>query len=179
MKYLSIFTADEPFDFLEEKKQSKCANTILALHCFLYKKGLNSRKALVHELHFRGIRNGQCSTIMKYMVKGASDADVSRGQEAGRHEWIGAESKFGSVRSRNLAIRFKSGSESNHYSCCFCMYCCCCCPINMQGMGNQNQAISAQQCPAYASLKSQPYRLSFFLSPSDRTFVKFTFDLVA
>jgi hypothetical protein len=47
----------------------------------------------------------------------------------------------------------------------------------MQGMGNQNQALSAQ-CPAYAFDLSQEL-LFFLISLSDRTFVKFTFDLVA
>lgn len=128
---------------------------------------------LIQEPHFRGIRNGQCSTIMKLYSEKKCFFRTERiffpasllnsASDARRPSFVLEESVY------------RSGSESVHYSCCFCTHCCC--PISMQGMGKQNQALS-DQCPAYAFDLSQEL-LFFLISLSDRTFVKFTFDLVA
>lgn len=114
------------------------------------KRELNSRTTLIQEPHFRGIRNGQCSTIMKLYsekkcflgLKGFFFVGslLNSASDARRPSFVLEESVY------------RSGSESVHYSCCFCTHCCC--PISMQGMGKQNQAISAQ-CPAYASISQE------------------------
>lgn len=128
------------FFFVKKKERAKFKNT-----------------TLIQEPHFRGIRNGQCSTIMKLYSEKKCFFRTERiffpasllnsASDARRPSFVLEESVY------------RSGSESVHYSCCFCTHCCC--PISMQGMGNQNQALSAQ-CPAYAFDLSQ--ELLFFLN---------------